>query len=587
MDRMLKGAFLALALAGAVLTGCGGGNSSAGDEKTSGVGAPVQGKTGGKLTVLWTDDVDNIDCGISYYQMGYMVCYATQRPLYSWKPEDGQHAVPDLAESDPQISDDGKTVTVKIRKGVKFSPPVNREVTSKDVKYAIERGFFNTVQNGYAGAYFGDVSGAKQGVKPGTKISGIETPDDQTIVFHLKRGTGGVLAGALALPLSAPVPEEYATKFDAKQPSLYGQNQVATGPYMIENNASGKAVGYEAGRRIHLVRNPNWDKATDYKPAYLDEIDMPQGNDDTTIASRRVVDGSDMLTGDFSPPPAILAQVVRNSAQKDQLLLFPGGSVRWVSMNTTIKPFDDINVRKAVIAGFDRNAMRLVRGGELVGDIPTHEIPPGLPGFEEAGGMKGPGLDFMSHPSGDMALAAEYFKKAGYPSGKYTGGKELLMVGTSEGVAQKAAEVAKEQFEKMGFKVRLRLVTQDAMYTRFCNSPPADVAICPNVSWGKDFADAQTILDPTFNGKNIVQAGNSNWPELDDPKINAAMDKAEVITDPTERAKAWARIDTMITAAAPSVPWIWDKQALIRSKDVNGAVSEFNSMWDLSWTSLK
>jgi peptide/nickel transport system substrate-binding protein len=356
---------------------------------------------------------------------------------------------------------------------------------------------------------------------------------------------------------------------------------------MIENNASGKAVGYEAGRRIHLVRNPNWDKATDYKPAYLDEIDMPQGNDDTTIASRRVVDGSDMLTGDFSPPPAILAQVVRNSAQKDQLLLFPGGSVRWVSMNTTIKPFDDINVRKAVIAGFDRNAMRLVRGGELVGDIPTHEIPPGLPGFEEAGGMKGPGLDFMSHPSGDMALAAEYFKKAGYPSGKYTGGKELLMVGTSEGVAQKAAEVAKEQFEKMGFKVRLRLVTQDAMYTRFCNSPPADVAICPNVSWGKDFADAQTILDPTFNGKNIVQAGNSNWPELDDPKINAAMDKAEVITDPTERAKAWARIDTMITAAAPSVPWIWDKQALIRSKDVNGAVSEFNSMWDLSWTSLK
>ena len=44
---------------------------------------------------------------------------------------------------------------------------------------------------------------------------------------------------------------------------------------MIENDATGKAIGYEAGRRIHLVRNPNWDTATDYKPAYLDEIDMP------------------------------------------------------------------------------------------------------------------------------------------------------------------------------------------------------------------------------------------------------------------------------------------------------------------------
>ena len=60
-------------------------------------------------------------------------------------------------------------------------------------------------------------------------------------------------------------------------------------------------------------------------------------------------------------------------------------------MNTTVKPFDNINVRKAVIAGFNRNAMRLVRGGELVGDIPTHMIPPGLPGFEEAGGLRAPG----------------------------------------------------------------------------------------------------------------------------------------------------------------------------------------------------
>src|SRR5690349_8505907 len=393
---IILGVLLALTLG---VAACGGGDNKSG-ETGSNKGTPAEGKKGGKLTELWTDDTDNIDPGITHYQMGFQNAKATQRSLYGYKPEDSIHAVPDLAESDPQISGDGKTVTVKNRSGVKFSPPVNREVTSKDVKYAIERGFFNTVQNGYAGAYFGDLVGAKLGARPGTEIPGIETPDDQTIVFKLKRGTGGVLAGALALPMSAPVPEEYAAKFDAKQPSGYGQNQVATGPYMIQNNASGKAIGYEAGRSIKLVRNPNWDKSTDYKPAYLDEIDMPQGNDDTTIASRRVVEGSGMLTGDFSPPPQVLAQVVRGN-QKDQLALFPGGSIRYVSMNTTVKPFDNINVRKAVIAGFDRDAMRLVRGGELVGDIPTHIIPPGLPGFEEAGGLKGPGLDFMSHPAGD------------------------------------------------------------------------------------------------------------------------------------------------------------------------------------------
>ena len=537
--------------------------------------------------MLWTDDVDNIDPGITYYQMGYMVSYATQRPLYSWKPDDGETPVPDLAESDPQISRDGKTVTVKIRKGVKFSPAGDREVTSKDVKYAIERGFFNTVNNGYAGAYFGDLVGAEPGAKPGTKITGIETPDDQTIVFKLTRGSGGVLAGALALPLSAPVPEEYAAKFDAKQnPSTYGQNQVATGPYMIENDASGKAIGYEAGRRIHLVRNPNWDKATDYKPAYVDEIDMPQGNDDTTVASRKVVEGESMLTGDFSPPPAVLAQVVKR--QKDQLALVPAGSARYVSMNTTIKPFDDINVRRAVIAGFDREAMRLVRGGELVGDIPTHMIPPGLPGFEEAGGYEGSGLDFMSKPAGDPALAAEYFKKAGYASGKYEGDEELLMVGTTEGVAQKAAEVAKENFEKLGFKVRMRLVTQDAMYTKFCNVPSAERGDLPERQLG------QGLRRPADDPRPDVQRREHHpADELELARARRARDQQGDgrggAADGSRRSalQAWARIDRMITEQAPLVSWIWDKQPLLRSANVNGVASEFNSQWDLAWTSLK
>jgi peptide/nickel transport system substrate-binding protein len=579
----ILGVLLALTLG---VAACGGDDSDSGtSEQGSDTSTPQEGKKGGKLTSLWTDDVDNIDCGISYYQMGFQVCAATQKALYNYKPEDAVNAVPDLAESDPQISEDGKTVTVKIKSGVKFSPPVDREVTSKDVKYAIERGFFNTVNNGYAGAYFGDLEGAKVGAKPGAKIAGIETPDDQTIVFNLKKGTGGVVAGALALPLSAPVPEEYAKDLDAKNPSEYGQNQVSTGPYMIENDASGKAVGYQAGRSIHLVRNPNWDESLDFRPAYLDEIEMPQGNDDTTVAARKILDGDAMINGDFSPDPPVLKQVTENSP--DQLVLQPNGGGRWVAMNTTIKPFDNPDVRRAVVAGFDREAMRLTRGGKLIGDIPTHMIPPEVPGFEEAGGLEGPGIDFMSHPAGDAALSAEYFKKAGYASGKYEGDESILMVGTSEGVAEKAALVAKENFEKMGFKINLKLVTQDAMYTKFCNSPPAHVVICPNVGWLKDFSDAQTYLDPTFNGDNILQTGNSNWSQLDDPELNKMMNDAKLITEPQDRADAWAEIDKKITELAPAINWVWDKTPLIRSENVNAAASAFLGQWDLSFTSLK
>ena len=134
---------------------------------------------------------------------------------------------------------------------------------------------------------------------------------------------------------------------------------------------------------------------------------------------------------------------------------------------------------------------------------------------------------------------------------------------------------------------QLRLVTQDSMYTKFCNVPKADVVVCPNVGWLKDFNDPQTILDPTFNGKNIVPENNSNWPQLNDKTINAAMDKAELVTEVQDRNQAWADIDKQLTNLAPAVPWIWDDTPNIWSGNVQGVVNKFNANVDLSFTSIK
>ncbi len=583
---LIVGVVLALTFG---VAACGGDDDSGEQATTS--GTPAEGKKGGKLTALWAGDTDSIDPGVTYYQMGTQIIRSTQKTLYAPKIDDPAVTEPDLAESDPQIAEDGCTVTVKIKEGVKFSPPVDRAVTTADVKYAIERGFFNNVNNGYAGPYFGTIDGAKVGAKPGTKISGIETPDDTTIVFNLAKGdgadkcAGGVLAQALVMPLTAPVPEEYAKEFDAADNNKYGENQVSTGPYMIENDAQGKAIGYEAGRRIHLVRNPNWDESLDNRPAYVDEIDVQQGNDDATVMSRKILDGQSMINGDQPPPPAILKQAL--TQQKDQIALTANGSGRWISLNTTVKPFDNLDVRKAVSAGMDREALRLTRGGEAIGEIATHYLPPGLAGHEEAGGLEGFGLDFMANPKGDKALMAEYFKKAGYASGKYEGSEKLLMVSDNEGVGANTAEVAAEQLRGMGFNVELRQVTHDAMYNKFCNRPPSNTAICPNVGWIKDFADPQTYLDPTFNGENIIQTNNVNWPELDVPELNKAMNEAKLLVDPQERADAWAEIDRMVSEQAPTVNWLWDKDPAIQSSNVQGVVDESNGIWDWAYTSLK
>jgi len=284
--------------------------------------------------------------------------------------------------------------------------------------------------------------------------------------------------------------------------------------------------------------------------------------------------------------PSILKQVA--TSKKDQLLLIDSGGGRFMSFNFKVPPFNDINIRKAVIAGMDRNALRLTRGGAVIGPIMQHQIPPGLPGFDEAGGQNPPpGADWLQHPTGDKTVMAKYFKAAGMSSGKFEGKDKILVVGDDSGVGGRAAEVAASQLQDMGFTVNFRQVPHSTMYTKFCNVPKAAVAFCPNTGWFKDFFDSQTLLDPTFNGANILQENNSNWPQMNDPTVNKLLDQAKVTVGRDARAKLFAQADQKITMLAPNVPWVWDKQPNIASKNVAAVGNSFNATVDLNFTSIK
>jgi peptide/nickel transport system substrate-binding protein len=139
----------------------------------------------------------------------------------------------------------------------------------------------------------------------------------------------------------------------------------------------------------------------------------------------------------------------------------------------------------------------------------------------------------------------------------------------------------------MGFKTKLRLVTRDTMITRFCTVPDSEAHVCPSVGWAQDFADPQTMLDPTFNGNNIIPSQNSNFAELDVPELNEKIEAAKLETDPVERAQAWAGVNHDIMAQAPTIPYMWDHQAGVASPNVRGVQSGYSQTWDWNFTSLR
>jgi peptide/nickel transport system substrate-binding protein len=569
------------------LSACSGGASGVAQKAgESPSGQQLYGKQrGGALTVYDHEDFEHFDTGESYGGQDYTVLYAISRPLYSYPPNAANKLSPDVAAAAPRISDGGKTLSVTIKPHIYFSPPVNREVTSADVAYAIERGANPNVACPYFHSYFGDVVGAKDA--KGGPIAGLETPSKYTLVFHLEKPTASLLYGALSLPLSAPLPPEFVKPLDAHSPTTYGTEYlVATGPYMLQSDSRGKFLGsgYQPGKSATLVRNPRWNPHTDYRPAYLDRIEIAIGGEPAVIG-QQVLKGQDVVQND-NPAQSIVKEAYEH--YPNQIVFTPGSGTYYASLNNAHGPFKNVDLRKAVWAALDREALVKVRGGKLTGQAMTHFLYPGVSGYEEAGGAAGPRVDYNEHLTGDMAVAAKYMKAAGYPSGRYTGGATVQVVGATAEPEEGMAEIVDQTLRSLGFKTHLSLVDKSAMYEKYCTVPAQEIDVCPNAGWVRDFADPQTVLEVPFSGHAIEPEGNSNWSQVNDPQINAAMERAELVVGEQARAQAWAKIDEMLVAQAVAAPEVFASIAAIEGHGVAGVNQLWNSgAWDYDFTSLK
>ena len=188
-------ALLALAMG---LAACGGSSDSGGaSSSAAATGEPVK---GGTLTVTYQGEPTELDPAIAWEVTSWSIERLTYQTFLTYANEPGEagtQLVPDLATEVPTaenggISADGKTYTFHLKQGVKFAPPVDREITAADFKYSFERMMVEPLAP--ATFFYEGIVGATEFMDGKAKeISGYKVVDDYTVEITLKAPEGSFL----------------------------------------------------------------------------------------------------------------------------------------------------------------------------------------------------------------------------------------------------------------------------------------------------------------------------------------------------------------------------------------------------------
>ncbi|MEV8537235.1 ABC transporter substrate-binding protein [Streptomyces sp. NPDC051211] len=515
------------------------------DAATKGV-VNASDKKGGELKLWSPQDVDYLDPARAYYGFVWNMqrLYVRQLLAYDSKPgKDGTKLVPDLAEALPVISNDGKTYTLKLKDGVKFED--GSPITSKDIKYGIERVFAQDVLSGgptylidlldqgqkYPGPYK-DTDPNKMGLKS------VQTPDDKTIVFNLASANSD-FSYLLAMPSSSPVPAGKDTG------AKYTNKPVSTGPYKVES--------FTAGKGATFVRNENWDPKTDtIRKGLPDKVSFTV----TTNAEdmdQRLLNGDIDLAVDGTG----LLQAAKNKVLKDENLKKNAdnpftGYIRYMVFPQTVAPFDNIECRKAVIYAADPKSLQTARGGPTSGDLGANMLPPGIPGSDKA--YDPYGLT-AGKPQEDKAKAA--LQACGKPNGFET----TIAVRNNRAAEVKTAESLQAALAKVG--ITAKIDQYDGKLSSSTIGSPENVKKKGYgiivMGWGADYNSGAGFLQPLVDGSFILPNGNNNYSELNDPEVNKLFDDAAAAKTPEEAAPFYTQINKKIMEKALYLPINFDK----------------------------
>jgi peptide/nickel transport system substrate-binding protein len=561
-----------IAVAALALAACGGGRSGGSSSSSSGGNDAggvhnVSDATGGTIRYANGGDWDSLDPADTYYSYSWNFARLYVRALVMFKSAPGKEGatlVPDLAESLGKPSDDSKTWTYTLRQGVKFED--GTPVTSKDVKYAVERSLDKTTfPNGPT--YFNDYLDLQGYTTPYADsdpnklgLKAIDTPDDRTIVFHLKQPFSGFDYFA-QMPSTAPVPVAKDTG------SKYKEHVVSTGPYMFEKN--------ELGKSFSLVRNPNWDQATDPNRKPLpDRVEVALNVNADDIDNRLQSGDLDVAIEGTGVGPSAQGKILADQTLKANTDSALNARLWYTALNPDVAPLDNIHCRRAVEYATDKTGYQRAYGGSTGGDIASNLLPPVIAGAQQFDPYPTPGN------AGDVAKAKDELAQCGQPNGFTTG-----VSYRAERPKEKAtAEALQQSLAKVGINLEIKPYPLTDYGKLYAGKP--DFAKANNLGlivygWAADWPDGYGFLAQITDSRVIrATGGNSNF-GVKDPEVDAMLDKAVTTTDTAARESMWVDIDKKVMDDAYIVPGIWAKGLLYRPKNLtNVFITDGYQMYD-------
>jgi peptide/nickel transport system substrate-binding protein len=566
-------------------TGAGGGPSATNAADTvkanyalSGVVNPSAHK-GGTLVLGGSQDLDSTDPVNQYYAYSWNFSRYYARTLMTYKTGAPGAAsiqlVPGLAAAAPTASSDGKTWTVKIRSGLKFSN--GEAITAQDVKYAIERSYAIDTVNPAGPEYFSSIltDGAYAGpykdkAADHLGLTGVDTPDDTTLVFHLVSPYGD-FPYVLSLPQTAPVPIDVDQNSKTGGLNYTGTNVVSSGPYMF--------ASYTAGKSIELTRNPNWSAAGDPNdPALPDKITVKTDWDPTQLDQAILAGTVDADYGGGGLQTADVATVLSSPAKKKYTDNPAANATRYITVDQDVAPFNNIHCRKAVAYALNKVDLINARGGSVAGaKLANTMLPPGVPGHTDANAYPtGP------DNKGDLTMAKQELAACGQPNGFSTN-----IITANAGKGPGFATALQNALARVGITTTITQVEGSKYYSQNLQRP--DVMKSKGLGlgaagWGADWPTSFAFFAQIADGRLLsATSSGSNYGRLNDPKVDSLLDQMKAATTSAQTAALAAQVDSQVMADAVYIPYGYDTLLIARGKNVTNYYisSAYNGQPDL------